>query len=231
MKGGRGGERPVKFRATIFDFDGVLADTEPLHFRTFARVLAEEGIDISPEQTGNRYVGVSDREGFRLVFRDHGRGELADEDADELARRKSELYRAGVRDVPLVPGARDLIASAMDRGPATIASGSLREDLEAVLRAHDLLDRFPRVVSGDDIRESKPHPEGFLKALAILREERADLDAADCLVFEDSLRGVEAARRAGMWCVAITTSFPAPDLEAAGARRVIDRLSAWDWRA
>ncbi|MBN1442917.1 MAG: HAD family phosphatase [Planctomycetes bacterium] len=215
-------------RATIFDFDGVLADSEPLHFRTFAAVLAEEGIRITQDSAGTRYVGVSDREAFELAFLDHGRGSLTPEACGMLLARKSRLYRGGLAEVELFHGARELLLEARRRGPATIASCALRGDIEGVLDRHGLRGAFPRFVSADDVSRSKPDPECFLRALDILREEGPrDLSPRDCIVFEDSTRGVEAARRAGMRCVAVATSFRAGELRAADA--VIASLAEWRW--
>jgi beta-phosphoglucomutase len=214
-------------RAVIFDFDGLLADTEGLHFETFAAVLAEEGIVLPPEEDGRSFLGLHDRAGFEKAFRDAGR-ELAPKQREQLVERKSRRYQEGLLGVRLFPGARELAGEALRRGPATVASCGRREDIAAVLGRHGLLELFPRFVSADDIRCSKPDPECFLKALELLRAAgAAELAAADCLVFEDSARGVEAAKRAGMRCVAVCHSVAAAELAAAD--RVIGSLEEWRW--
>ena len=130
--------------------------------------------------------------------------------------------------IPLFPGVTALIESSVRRGPATIASGGRRRDIQAVLERHGLLSHFPSFVSGDDVERSKPDPQCFLDALELLRSGPAPgLPARNCLVFEDSSRGVEAARRAGMMCVAVTNSYPRDELGR--AHLVIDSLEEWTW--
>jgi HAD superfamily hydrolase (TIGR01509 family) len=214
-------------RAVIFDFDGLLADTETLHFETFAAVLAEEGIHLGPEAQIHRFMGVSDAHCYEMAYADAGR-ELPPRERDGLVARKAVLYQAGLRSVRLFPGARELAREAAARGPATIASCGRREDIEALLERHGLSQLFPRFVSAEDVDHSKPHPQCFLKALDLLRASGApDLTAAECLVFEDSVRGVEAARRAGMLCAAVTNSYPAEKLAAADW--VLATLEDWRW--
>jgi HAD superfamily hydrolase (TIGR01509 family) len=216
-----------EIRAVLFDFDGVIADTETAHFVTFSKVLAQEGIALGPEETQGSYMGIQDRRAFEIAFENAGRP-LPDELRDELTNRKSDLYDASVPDIGVFPGARELIESASLRGPTTIASGGRRRDISAVLSRNGLLDHFASFVSGDETGRSKPDPEAFLLGLELIRREAApDLEAASCLVFEDSYHGVEAAKRAGMRCVAVTHSFPAEKLGKADL--VIDSLLDWRW--
>lgn len=216
-----------EIRAVLFDFDGVIADTEPAHFATFAEVLAQEGVTLGPDENQVTYMGIQDRRAFEIAFERAGRP-LSDELRDELAGRKSDLYHESIPDIGIFPGARELIESASRRGPATIASGGRRRDIQAVLSRNGLLDRFPSFVSSDDTERSKPDPEAFILGLELLRREAApDLEATSCLVFEDSFRGVEAAGRAGMRCVAVTHSYPAERLGRADL--VIDSLLDWRW--
>ena len=216
-----------KTRAVIFDFDGVIADTETLHFATFCATLGEEGIDLGPDADNARFLGGHDRACFEIVLREAGRP-ASPELLEDLVERKSRRYRDGLADVVLFPGVRKLIDAAARRGPYTIASGARRADLAGVLAHHGLLDRFPRFVSGDDVVAPKPSPEAYLQALELLRSSGApDLTPDACLVFEDSPRGVAAAKNADMWCVAVTNSSPAADL--AGADRIVSSLEGWTW--
>ncbi|HVR74027.1 MAG TPA: HAD family phosphatase [Planctomycetota bacterium] len=211
----------------IFDFDGVLADTEALHFETFAAVLAAEGIEVTRVENDSRFLGVSDAGCFSIAFRDAGR-ELGPALRDDLVARKADHYARLAKSVKLFPGARDLVEEAAARGPVTIASCGRRRDIEDVLERHDLRRLFSRFVSADDIERSKPDPECFLKALEVLRAGGCpDLLPGDCLVFEDSFRGVEAARRAGMQCAAVTHSYPVEKL--AGADWILRSLEDWRW--
>ena len=202
-------------------------DGIPATFTGVIAVLAEEGIRVRREEDAGRFLGISDAGCFALAFRDAGR-DLAPASCEALVERKSERYRRGIESVRLFPGARALVEEAARRLPVTIASCGRREDIENVLDRHGLRRFFDRFISADDIQRSKPDPEVFLKALALLRAARApDLEPRDCLVFEDSVRGVEAARRAGMLCVAVAHTYPAAALAAAD--RVVASLHDWRW--
>ncbi|MCZ6795310.1 MAG: HAD family phosphatase [Planctomycetota bacterium] len=215
-------------RAVIFDFDGLLADTEVVHFRTFSGVLAEEGITVTAEENGSRFMGIDDRNCFQIAFRESGRGDLTRHRADDLVQRKSRLFRNALGEIELFPGAEELVREARRRGPCTIASCGRRQEIEAILHRHGLLDEFPFFVAADEIERPKPDPDCFLRALDLFRHHVSpELRARDCVVFEDSFRGVEAAKRAGMRCVAVTHSFPRERLEQADV--VIDSLGEWSW--
>jgi len=210
----------------IFDFDGVIADTEGLHFETFARVLEEEGIRISGADHDERFLGVNDREGFRRAFAEKGR-EVSAREVDLLVARKSAYYRTRLGEVRLFPGAAELVEGLHRRCLLAIASGGRGVEIDAVLRAHELRDRFLAILSADEVALSKPSPEPYLKALERLRGSppgpASDLAARDCLVIEDSIFGIQAALAAGMRCLAIAHTFPREKLAAAD--RVVEKLS------
>jgi len=210
-------------KAVLFDFDGVIADTETCHFDTFRAVLADAGVELDASDDGSRFLGVHDRAAFEIAFAAAGR-RLDRATREELVARKSALYASSASEIALFPGAREAIAGAARRGPMTIASGGRRCDIGVVLAAHGLIDAFPSFVSGDETERPKPDPECFLRALALLRRERAPaLQPGECLVIEDSFRGVEAARAAGMRTIAVTHSSTAAQL--AGADLVVDGLA------
>lgn len=214
-------------RAVIFDFDGLLADTESLHMRTFLRVLNEEGIRLTAADIGSRFLGMHDRACFSIVFEEAGRT-LPDAHRDALVGRKARYYEEGLAGVRLFPGARETIRGLSGRLPATIASGGRRAEIEILLDLHRLRDHFPWIVTAEDVSHPKPHPECFLRALEGLRERgNSDLEPAHCVVFEDSVHGVEAAQRAGMRCVAVTNSCSRELLGAADL--VLDSLEEWRW--
>jgi len=213
-------------RAFIFDFDGLLADTEGLHYETIAAVLGEEGISITREENDASFLGVTDAGSFEVAFAAVGR-QLLPAHRDALVARKAMLFHARIGSVDLFPAARSLVLEALARGPCTIASSGARGDIEAVLARHSLSAFFPRFVSAGDVARSKPEPDCFLKALDLLREPLPGLQPGECLVFEDSPRGIEAARRAGMRCCAVAHTRPAAELAA--AEWVIGRLGQWRW--
>ena len=214
-------------RAVLFDFDGLLANTEPLHFETFLKVLAENDVRLPPGTEQSDFTGIHDRASFRKAFRKAGRS-IEPDLVEELVDRKSALYLEEAGKIELFEGVRELLDSIPAGLPYTIASGGRRMDILAVLRRHGLAERFPAFVCGDDVDKSKPDPECFLKGLELLREDEAgDLDPESCLTFEDSFRGIEAAKNAGMQCVAVTHSYAAAELSKAD--RVLDSLLEWNW--
>ncbi|HLU46675.1 MAG TPA: HAD family phosphatase [Planctomycetota bacterium] len=220
-------ERASRARGVIFDFDGVLADSEYVHYRTFAATLETVGIHVSREEHDTIFLGLDDLGGFDLASRRAGRGPMPLELGQKLIETKSQLYTSALAEIPLFPGAREALDEAAARGPFTIASSGRRGDIAAVLHHHGLSERAPRFVSVEDVARVKPAPDCFLRALEILREEIADLRPEECLVFEDSYRGVEAAKNAGMLCVALCHSFPPEALTAAD--RIIESWHEWRW--
>ena len=204
----------MEIGAVILDCDGVLADTEPLHLAAFNRVLAPSGIVITPEEYVATYLGFDDRAAFRHVLARHGRRTAA-EAIERLVAEKAGVFPAMLAaDCRIYDGVRELVCS-LDDVPCAVASGARREEVAIVLRMAGLADTIRVVVAMEDVAAGKPDPEPFLTALARLGAGGASIRAADCIVVEDSIVGVEGARRAGMRCVAVTNSHPANALAAA----------------
>jgi beta-phosphoglucomutase len=199
-------------QAVIFDFNGIIVDDEPIHFRLFQKVLGEEGIVLTEEAYYARYLGFDDRGAFTTAFRESQR--LLDEaKLDELIARKAVYYQNAIRSqVAIFPGVVNLVAALADNVPLAVASGALRHEIKTILATAGLLDRFRAIVSAEDVERGKPEPDIFLKALAALNDESEEpLQPANCVVIEDSKEGVRGARRAGMKCLAVTNSHP-PEL-------------------
>jgi beta-phosphoglucomutase len=227
-------------RALIFDFDGVLADTEPLHWEALESVASSLGVSLSQEEYFQRLLGLVDRD--CLVFICERAGVVADAARlDALLVRKRERYDALARGARLNPGLEALLRRLHQRYSLAIASGAFRDDIEAVLERDRVRDLFSVIVAAEDVPVGKPAPDPFVRALALLNATaasppsaqlgpRADrqmpLSAADCMVIEDSPRGIAAARAAGMRCVAVTTSHGREALMEADA--VVDDLDRFD---
>jgi len=207
-------------RAVIFDFNGIIVNDEPIHFRLFQRVLDEEGIPLTEEDYYARYLGFDDRGAFIAGYRDHHR-ELNDAKLAELVERKAVYYQEAIRNhVEIFPGVKDLVTALARTLPLAVASGALRHEIETILSTITLRSHFRAVVSAEDVHTGKPEPEIFLKALAALNvafDDRNTIAATDCLVIEDSKEGIRGARRAGMKCLAVTNSHPAALLGEASA--------------
>jgi HAD superfamily hydrolase (TIGR01509 family) len=181
--------------AVIFDMDGVISDTERLHVEVEQEMLARYGIDPGLLE-GGRYAAMSDREFFPAIFGDHGIA--ADIEALIAEKRRALLsYPAGA--VTAIPGALELIR-ALRRLPLrlAVASASAPEFIEHVLGALGVREDFDAVASADEVARGKPEPDVFL-----LVAQRLHVPPETCVVIEDGLRGMIAARRAGMRCVAL----------------------------
>jgi beta-phosphoglucomutase len=202
-------DRERMLQAVIFDFNGIIVDDEPIHFRLFQKVLDEEGIVLTEEAYYARYLGFDDRGAFTAGFREHGRP-LDDEKLRQLIERKAGYYQDAIRtEVTIFPGVVRLVAELAQTLPLAVASGALRHEIETILKTTGMLDRFTAIVSAEDVERGKPEPDIFLKALSALnRHTNGPLAAANCIVIEDSKEGIRGARRAGMKCLAVTNSHP-----------------------
>jgi HAD superfamily hydrolase (TIGR01509 family) len=201
-------------RAVIFDFDGVLVNSEPLQCELFRSVLAEEDVHISSADHEERFLGTNDWEGFPKAFAEVGR-DLTRAAVSLLIERKSARYLARLPEVRPFPGVPELIEALASHCPLAIASGSRRAEIVAILQAHGLTRQFQAIVSADEVKRSKPAPDPYLEALAQLQRGCAGLQASACLVVEDSLQGVRSAKAAGMPCLAVAQSLPKAQLHEA----------------
>lgn len=208
-------------RAVLFDFDGVLVNSEPLHFGALRDTLAREGIAIDEAEYLSTYLAYDDRGAIRLALEHHG---VSHDRArvEAIALRKAADFAALLPTVPFFPGAKELVRALAEEVPVAIASGALHAEIDAILRAGGIRDAFSAIVGADDVTRGKPHPEPYLTAMAAVRNHQDNLTPADCLVFEDAMPGIAAARAAGMVVVAVTNSYPAERLRA--AQRIVATL-------
>ena len=214
-------------RAVIFDFDGIIADDEPLHLAAFQRTLAGTGIMLSAEEYYARYLGFDDHDAVVEALRAGGRP-TPDDQVQALMATKAMHFLALVRDgVRIFPGVPTFVREAAGRVPLAIGSGALRREIELILAQAGLRAAFAVIVSAEEVTAGKPSPETFLTALARLGEGVPDLVAGECLVIEDSRAGIEAARRAGMRCLAVTNSYAVSELT--GADLVVPSLEGVSW--
>ena len=193
--------------AVIFDMDGVIVDSEPLHERAFMAVFGELGYGETHGVRFADYYGRSDEAVWRDFLTRHEPGVPM----DELLRRKRDQFLRLLREEePLFDGLPDLLASLQPRYPLAIASGSAHSIIQGVLELGDLRRWFSVVVSAEDVGVEKPAPDIFLRAAQLL-----GVEAGGCFVVEDSIAGVQGARAAGMTTIAITNSFTAAELRLA----------------
>jgi len=207
--------------AVIFDFDGVIVDSEPLHHAAFNAVFAELGLNVSYEDYIRDYIGFDDRDAIRHACEVVGRP-IDDALMPRLIADKAEAFErilgAGVQ---AIPGAVALIRSTAARWPIAIASGALRNDINLILPAlanDDLAALFGAIVTADDVEHSKPDPATYL-----LAAKRLSVDPAACVAIEDTPAGLRSAKAAGMRTLAVATSYPVAKLEA---DRVVENLES-----
>ncbi len=217
-------------RALIFDFNGVLVDDEPLHFRLFQRVMGEEGLDLPEESYFERFLGFDDRDCLTAVLTEAG------ESSDtarvmRLIARKAAYYREEIRreGYPFFAGGLELVDAAASRGwILALVSGALRDEVEGALDQAGRRELFKTLVTAEDVTHGKPHPEGYRRALHELNSlpplpERL-LHPHEVAAIEDSPAGLEAAHVAGLRTIGITHTYEADRL--AEAEAVVEDLTA-----
>ena len=212
--------------ALIFDFDGVVVDSEPVHLQCFQRVLETVGLTLTERDYYQKYLGYDDHDCLLVAARDAGI-ELAEGKIDELTAAKTQLVqRAFAESIRPLPGAVDLIRAAAAAGvPLAVCSGALRDEIDLASRTIGVRECFRIIVAARDVARGKPDPEGYLLARSRLADATGQaIRAARCVVVEDSPAGIDAAKAAGMKVLAVTNSYAAEHLAAAD--RIVDSLTA-----
>ena len=205
--------------AVIFDFDGVIVDSEPVHHAGFAQVLRGRGIELTWDLYRERYLGYDDHDCFAAVCGDHGLAFDESSIAAMTAAKSAVVREVLASSVRALPGAVELIAALQAADvPLAICSGALRAEIEVAARRTGVWDRFLSVVAAEDVVHGKPDPAGYALALERLRAATGrPLRAARSLAIEDSPAGIDAARGAGLGVLAVTTSYAAAALTTADA--------------
>lgn len=190
--------------AIIFDFDGIIVDSEPLHFRAFNEVLCSEGKSISWEAYCDTYIGFDDRDAFREAYKADGEA-LTFDKLSELIGQKADLLQRFIENgeaVPL-PGAVELIKSLSPLQPIALCSGALRSDIEPILEQLGIAGAFNVIVTAEDTDKSKPDPAPYCLALKKLGIS----DPETAIAIEDTPAGIISAKGAGLKVLAVTNSY------------------------
>jgi HAD superfamily hydrolase (TIGR01509 family) len=206
-------------RAIIFDFDGVLVNSEPLKLKLIQQIAAKEGWSVTEAEYYRDYLPLDDPGVVEYLYRSHARfidGARRDALVDWKRRAYAQATDSGL---PPFPGALQFVRRAAAHYALAIASGSLRSEIEHLLSKLELRGAFAALTGADDCERIKPDPEVFLKTLARLQQhpvfQQKPLSAAECLAIEDAPHGVVAAQKAGIRCLALSHSLPPERLQQA----------------
>ena len=204
-------------QALIFDFDGVIANTEPLHFAGLRQTLREIGIELSEREYYADYLGYDDRGCFIAALTTNHRP-IDPNGIAQLMKRKAVAYLESVKHHQVIfPGIPEFVRRASRDYPLAIASGALRHEIEYILEEAGLRKEFVHITSAEDVTKGKPDPEPFLLTWKALQRQAAGLTTPSCLVIEDSLPGIHGAKAAGMKVLAVTNTHTVQDLHEAHA--------------
>ena len=211
--------------AMIFDFDGVVVDSEPIHLATFREVLARYDIELTSEDYYSKYLGFDDHDCFKAVLAEAGQETDEEQIAAMTAEKTLLVQKAIAESIRPLPGAIELMRAVRSAGAAlAICSGALREEIMLAGRTVGAIELVDVVVSAEDVAAGKPDPEGYILALKLLGEKYSKpMDPSAIWVVEDSPAGVQAAKEAGMNIIAVTNSYDRPAL--ADADRTVDSLT------
>jgi len=190
--------------AVIFDFDGIIVDSEPLHFRAFNEVLESHGITISWNEYCETYIGFDDRDALKAVFKTN-RKKLSADTMASLIEQKAELFESYIEkgEASPLPGAVELIKSIPIRLPIALCSGALKQDILPVLKRLGIEGDFSAIVTAEETDKSKPDPAPYRLVLEKLEID----DPASALAIEDTPAGIMSAKGAGLKVLAVTNSY------------------------
>jgi beta-phosphoglucomutase len=194
--------------AVIFDFDGVIVDTEPLHYRAFQRILEPLGLGFSWQEYVDTFMGFDDRDAFMEAFAAHGRSLDADT-LHSFVEHKAQIFQIIIQDgINAYPGVTELITKLHHcQVPMAISSGALLSDITPILRQLGIAHCFDVIVTADNVTKSKPDPESYRLAFERL-SARAGTSPERTVAIEDTPAGISAAKGAGLPVIGITNSYP-----------------------
>ena len=212
-------------RAVIFDFDGVITDSEILHLRAFNQSLAPYCVEISTKDYYKNYLGYSDFDCYKKLI-DNGLLKINERQIDDIVKKKSKIFEELTKtEGRTIEGVHEFLQMLEDNNiPMAICSGSLLVEIEVILEESGLRHYFTEIVSAEQVKKGKPHPEGFLLCLKKLnKKSRPPIAAGECIVIEDSHWGLQAGKAAGMHTVAVTNSYDAGQLSM--AEKIVSNLN------
>lgn len=219
--------------SVIFDFDGVIVDTEPLHYEAFQKILQPQNLGFSWDEYTQKYMGFDDRDAFREAFKQKSKP-LSTSNLEQLVTQKAIIFQEVIKGgVTAYPGVTKLIQVLyQQQTPLAICSGALRSDILPILGQLGITNYFSTIITADDVPHSKPDPTCYRIAaeqlIAIFSDKLATCD--QIIAIEDTPAGITSARGAGLKVIAVTNSYPADHLKQAS--RIVtslEELQDADW--
>ena len=202
----------VSVQAIVFDFDGVIVNSEPIHLAATQHALAMRGIELSADDYYDRYVGFDDAGMFNQLALDRGLPWCSDDLQEMLAAKALRFEALEARGALLVPGAAACVRRMATIAPLAVASGARRDEIERILTRLGLISIFQTIVAAGETASGKPAADPYMEAIARLRAR-----PARAVAIEDTAAGLASAKAAGLRCIGITTTFPASKLSLADA--------------
>jgi beta-phosphoglucomutase len=196
-------------RAILFDFDGVIVNSEPLHLFAFQKVLEAEKIDLSEEEYYRELIGFDDRGAFRHLY-EKRKIDIEPKDLSRLMTRKSEMVMELIEDKKYhaLPGVEEFVRGLWRHYPLAICSGALREEIEAMLAGIALRDCFATIVAAEDVTVGKPDPRGYILCMdQVSQIAHVALKPENCLVIEDAPSVIKTVNAAGFATLGVATSY------------------------
>ncbi len=218
-------------QAVIFDFDGVITDSEILHLRAFNKVLAQFDVEIDKKDYYTTYLGYTDSDCFGQLI-ENSLLDINRQQIPELIEQKNHIFEELAKtEGRTIEGVHEFLNMlAKNNVPMAICSGALLSEIELLLEEAKLRHFFVTIVSAEHVKKGKPHPEGFLLTLEkfnnVIPAQAGNQNPIlpdQCIVIEDSLWGLQAAKAAGMHSIAVTNSYDAGQLHL--AEKIVDKLS------
>lgn len=210
-------QKPLEYKAILFDMNGVLVDDEHLQEEAFRQTLSKIKIPLTSEDYIRFFIGKTDRKGFEDYFQSLN----TTQNIDPLIVMKGKEYeKLASRNVQGYHGVKEFVKAAAEHGLSlAVVTSSMKNEATSVLAGLELTNYFQSIIAADDVKNSKPHPEGYLKGATALR-----VDPKQCIVIEDAPSGLKAAKAAGMFSVAVLNTHNIDEL--VDANIVAKNLSA-----
>ncbi|MGD1716687.1 HAD family hydrolase [Hydrocoleum sp. CS-953] len=203
----------MTLKAVLFDFNGVIINDEFLHEKLIEQVLLDENLLLKPGEYHKFCLGRSDRACLKDILAQRGRY-VNEGYLEQLIKRKTLAYQQqleSIEELPIYSDTVDFIYRVSQANlKMAVVTGAMRGEVELVLNKANLADYFPVIIGGDDVKASKPKPDGYLLAVDTLNQQYTDinLQPSECLVIEDTFSGIEAAKLAGIPVVGVAHTYP-----------------------